>query len=171
MDETPDDWPGVPQDLWDCLYFPPEGVPDRRRRRRKRGRPRASHKKAFEALAWTLRGGTLERLPARFGSRRTACRRLREWLPSGWLISLWARYITRLSEAEFVGWAARAPKKEPRMAWQKMMLIDIDSRRRAEERYSRSTDAGSASQRTPSVSSAEAWRSKGLPPGQNTGSG
>lgn len=104
------DWPGLTDAQWDAIRFvlPRPAKRPFLKRLRKGGRTRASDKKCFEAILWTIwAGGTLERLPRRFGRRRTVCRRLRNWLPTGILGKLWEYYLLMLPEAEQREWLLR----------------------------------------------------------------
>lgn len=119
------DWPGLTQAQWDSIKNILSGYirPRRRKVRRHGGRPPADDKKAFEAILWTLRGGTLERLPPRFGSRRTACRRLKRWGPCGALEQLWAHFFRGLDPRSRSDWAALFQRRQRRRAfWQDMLV-------------------------------------------------
>jgi transposase len=61
------------------------------------GRPRASSRACFEAVAWILRTGARWRdLPSRFPSYPTCWRRLKEWSESGIFKKAWARLLQLL---------------------------------------------------------------------------
>lgn len=113
-------WEGLSELQWEGIHRIFSGYRtmkerDRlRRKRRGRGRAPASDKQAFEAILWTLWGGTLERLPSRFGSRRTACRRLAKWEPRGLLEKLWGAYFDNLDEPTRLRWAERLEVLESR---------------------------------------------------------
>jgi hypothetical protein len=125
-------WPGLTEQQWDKikLVIPPEMRTPRpdwlakkiRRRRRRTGRPPVPDKKAFEALVWTMGGGTLDRLPRRFGSRRTAIRRIGRWFPDGIVERLWRVYLDQLTEEERQRWAAAVARRKRLPFWQQMLL-------------------------------------------------
>jgi transposase len=121
-----DDWQGLTDEEWDRIQnlFPKFKKPFRKAKR-KGGRPRASDRKAFEAILWKLSGGTLERLPPRFGSRRTACRRVQLWFGLGVLDRAWGHYIRRLDEPRLRLWAqALAANKRPPF-WMEMLTVSF----------------------------------------------
>ncbi len=71
---------------------------------------------------WALGGGTLERLPPRFGSRRTACRRLKSWFPPAILDKMWHRYTWTFSRQEADEWHACFQIKRRRPFWQELQI-------------------------------------------------
>ena len=61
------------------------------------GRPRASARACFEAIAWILRtGARWKDLPAHFPSYPTCWRRLKQWTESGLFRKAWSRLINQL---------------------------------------------------------------------------
>ena len=61
------------------------------------GRPRASARECFEAIAWVLRtGARWKDLPKHFPSYPTCWRRLKQWSESGLFRRAWARLVNKL---------------------------------------------------------------------------
>lgn len=123
-------WGGISDKCWKDIggCLPPRRPPFRKAKRRG-GRPRASDKKAFEALIWTLRAGaTLERLPTRFGYRRTAFRRLGEWFANASLERLWGYYLHSLSPSELEEWGYHLTRRARRTFWQDMLITSYRMR-------------------------------------------
>ncbi len=61
------------------------------------GRPRASSRECFEAIAWVLRtGARWKDLPKHFPSYPTCWRRLRDWTEAGIFRRAWERLINKL---------------------------------------------------------------------------
>ena len=61
------------------------------------GRPRASSRECFEAIAWVLRtGARWKDLPKHFPSYPTCWRRLKQWTESGLFRRAWARLVNKL---------------------------------------------------------------------------
>lgn len=61
------------------------------------GRPRASARACFEAIAWVLRTGARWcDLPKHFPSYPTCWRRLKQWTESGIFEKAWARLVNKL---------------------------------------------------------------------------
>lgn len=61
------------------------------------GRPRASARCCFEAIAWVLRSGARWKdLPSRFPSYVTCWRRFKAWTESGLFRNAWARLVNKL---------------------------------------------------------------------------
>ena len=61
------------------------------------GRPRASSRDCFEAIAWVLRTGARWRdLPSHFPSYPTCWRRLNQWTDEGLFKKAWARLVNKL---------------------------------------------------------------------------
>ena len=82
---TDDQW-GLISDLFDDPPPSPLG-----------GRPRASSRDCFEAIAWVLRTGARWRdLPSHFPSYPTCWRRLKQWTESGLFKRAWARLVNKL---------------------------------------------------------------------------
>lgn len=103
-----DDWRGVPLSIWRhtrrLISAPPK--PRRRRSERKGGRPWIDDRRAFSGILWVARTGRpWEDLPPRFGSERTARRRLARWLRSGALEDMFASYLNRTTDEEVSLWA------------------------------------------------------------------
>lgn len=102
----PPDWPGLTDEQWrdvSELLLPSKKRPWRRALR-KGGRPRASDKRAFEAILYGFSGYGFERLPGRFGSRRTAFRRMKEWMEGAVLEKMWQRHFAHWSLQEMEDW-------------------------------------------------------------------
>lgn len=126
MGEFEDDgWPGLTEREWDEIkgYFPRPVKRPWLRRKRRGGRRRASDKQAFEALLYTMRGGVFERLPRRFGSRRTAFRRLRHWWAGGTLERAWAHYARFIDKDKAGDWRRRLGRTPPRAFWQGHLAV------------------------------------------------
>lgn len=124
-------WPGLTDDQWNQLrpLVPGYYLRPSRKARRRGGRPRASDKKAFEALLWALGGGNLERLPARFAARRTACRRLKAWFPPAILDAMWARYVRMLDDTQAEAWRGIFRHKRRRPFWQQLLITTFRMQR------------------------------------------
>lgn len=61
------------------------------------GRPRASSRDCFEAIAWVLRtGARWKDLPKHFPSHPTCWRRLKQWTEAGVFKKAWARLVAKL---------------------------------------------------------------------------
>lgn len=119
-----DDWAGLSDAQWDDLknLFPKYKRPFRKAKR-KGGRPRASDRLAFDAILWSLRGGCLERMPTRFGYRRTVFRRLRSWFFVGPLESIWGAYLRSLPPEEVRRWRDILYEKKRRTFWQDSLVV------------------------------------------------
>jgi hypothetical protein len=96
-----------------------------RRRKRRGGRPSVPDKTVFEALVWTIGGGTLDRLPRRFGSRSTTLRRLKAWYSKGLVEPMWRAYIATLAPAVISGWEARLRARRVLPFWQDMLKMEF----------------------------------------------
>ncbi len=123
-----DQWPGLSETQWDSIkgLLPRYKRPFRKAKRRG-GRPRASDKAAFEAILWTLRNRArfLERLPERFGSRRTAFRRLDRWLRDGTLERLWDSLLNGIRGDELEPWTRALPACRRDTLWQEMLWVRL----------------------------------------------
>jgi hypothetical protein len=121
------DWPGLTDELWERLSrsVPWRRPPTTRRQRRRGGRPRLPDKVIFEALLWALGGGTLDRLPRRFGSRRTFLRRLKEWAPRSLPEYLWRGYMAALTPDEAQAWRRRLAPEVRRPLWQDLLRVEF----------------------------------------------
>lgn len=117
-------WPGITQAQWDRMKWvlpKPRKRPFLRKHRRG-GRPRACDKKIFEALLWVLKtDGPFERLPRRFGRRRTVLRRLSLWLITGLLHKLWSGYLQSLDEQERADWGRALNDRRLAGLWRNML--------------------------------------------------
>lgn len=124
-------WYGVQLVLWD--FMSPDMkpyVPPRRyfKRHRKGGRPRACDRKAFAAILWmATTGGKWKTLPKRFGSARTAQRRLNRWLWCGRLEKMFSEYLRHVSDDEIVHWdrAFRRASSYRKLYWTAMLALQL----------------------------------------------
>ena len=67
------------------------------------GRPRASSRACFEAIAWVLRtGARWSDLPPHFPSHPTCWRRLKQWTEAGLFKKAWARLVNKLDRQGLV---------------------------------------------------------------------
>ena len=74
-------------------------------RRRKGGRPPAADRKCFEGILWILwTGAPWSELPARYGSKSTVHRRLKQWAETGVLLNLWRTFLNQLNDRQKVRW-------------------------------------------------------------------
>lgn len=82
-------------------------------------------KTVFEAILWTLGGGTLDRLPRRFGSRRTAMRRLHEWSRGGSVEHLWRAYMSTFTVQDRLAWVRRFSGRRRMPFWQDALRYEF----------------------------------------------
>src|ERR671923_665491 len=79
--------------------------PKPKRRRDKRGRPRASNRACFEGILWILQTGAAWRfLPDEFPSSSTCWRRLQRWQEQGIWLEAWRTLLGALDENGLLGW-------------------------------------------------------------------
>lgn len=101
-------WPGISEEVWAQVrkQLPRPPKTPRRKKDRKGGRPRASDRRSFGAILWMVRSGRQWReLPERFGSPRTALRRLASWSRSWRLEALFRAYLDAADDKEVLRWA------------------------------------------------------------------
>lgn len=116
------DWGGIERRYWPLVRKQLPIVPGTPflRSMRKGGRSRADDMLAVNAILWRLRtGGTWKNLPPRFGSARTAQRRLEKWSIGDRLDRIWKAYFTQLDVLELERWSAclEAAKLRSRPNW------------------------------------------------------
>src|ERR1700719_2461777 len=100
------EWHGIQPWQWRELrrLFPEKKRPFLKKLR-KGGRPRVDDRRCLEAIFWSARTGlSLRRLPRRFGSPRTAARRLARWRRDCTLSFAWRRYLWNTGTVEREEW-------------------------------------------------------------------
>ena len=94
-------WRAVTDKQWEVIK---EHLP-KPRRRENGGRPPADDRKCFEAILsilWT--GAPWGELPARYGSKSSVDRRLKESAESGVLLDMWRAFLDQLEDRHKVRW-------------------------------------------------------------------
>ena len=98
-------WKRLTDEQWERVkvHLPERKKPWRRLSRR--GRRRVDDRKSFEAILWILwTGSPWSALPAEYGSKSTAHRRLTEWAEDGTLENLWRSFLKQLEDEDHIRW-------------------------------------------------------------------
>jgi transposase len=73
---------------------------------KKRGWPRADHRKTINGILWMLRSGARWRdLPRRYGAPSTCHRRLQEWQHQGVWEGIWLTFLRVLDQQGQLDWS------------------------------------------------------------------
>lgn len=80
-------------------------LPERKRRKDRRGRPPASNRACFEGILWVLyTGAAWHFLPDEYPSPSTCWRRLRQWEEQGVWLNAWRSLLGALDEEGLLRW-------------------------------------------------------------------